>query len=336
MKNILITGVAGFIGMHVSKKFLENGYVVYGIDNINDYYDVELKNARLDNLKKNFKNFKFSKIDICDFESLKNIFDLTEVDYVIHLAAQAGVRYSIIKPYSYIEANIKGFLNILEVIKEKQIKHFIYASSSSVYGNNIDETYYEESNTDQPLAIYGVTKKSNELMAHSYSYLYNIPTTGLRFFTVYGPWGRPDMALFIFTKSILENKQISIFNNGNMIRDFTYIDDITESIYRLLLKPPLEYNFQNTKKNHKPFVPYNIFNIGNSSPRILLDYVYILEKNLNLKAKKKFLPIQKGDVISTKSSTKKLYNWIEFKPNTPIELGVKNFVEWYKNFYLDS
>ena len=230
MKNILITGVAGFIGMHVSKKFLENGDFVYGIDNINDYYDVNLKNARLNNLKKNFKNFKFSKIDISDFKNLKKIFDLNEIDYVIHLAAQAGVRYSIIKPHEYIEANIKGFLNLLEVIKDKKIKHFIYASSSSVYGNNDDEIFAEESNTDQPLAIYGVTKKSNELMAHSYSYLYQVPTTGLRFFTVYGPWGRPDMALFIFTKSIIENKQISIYNNGNMIRDFTYIDDITESI----------------------------------------------------------------------------------------------------------
>jgi UDP-glucuronate 4-epimerase len=333
--NILVTGVAGFIGMHITKKLLDKEHIVIGIDNMNDYYDVNLKKARLDNIYKSSKNFSFLQIDICNKIELNSLFIKYNIDTVVNLAAQAGVRYSIENPQAYIDSNIQGFLNILEACRDNKISHLVYASSSSVYGLNSSNPLSEDSDTDHPVALYGATKKANELMAHSYSHLYKIPTTGLRFFTVYGPWGRPDMALFLFTKAILENKPISVFNSGKMIRDFTFIDDLVQAIYKVILKPAkpdkdFDFNFPNSSISS---APYKIFNIGNRQPRLLEDYISILEDQLNKKSIKNNLPFQNGDILSTASDTEQLYKWINFEPKTSIEVGINKFVNWYKEFY---
>jgi len=346
---VLVTGAAGFIGFHISRRLLNDGIPVIGYDNINDYYDVNLKKARLNELKKISKinNTKFSLIknDLENNEALNMAFQgkLLNGDNlnigipkkVIHLAAQAGVRYSIENPNAYIQSNIVGFGNILENSRKHRIEHLVYASSSSVYGGNTNVPFSEKHCVDHPVSLYAATKKSNELMAHSYSHLYKIPMTGLRFFTVYGPFGRPDMALFIFTKAILENKPINLFNNGNMIRDFTYIDDIVESVIRVLKKPPKSTIGFDTKNPDpsKSWAPYNVFNIGNSSPTPLLEYVQAIEKSLNKISQRKLLPMQPGDVEQTASDCKSLEKWINFQPKTSIQDGVDNFTKWYVDFY---
>tara|TARA_B100001063_G_C16769198_1_gene560494 strand:+ start:1569 stop:2573 length:1005 start_codon:yes stop_codon:yes gene_type:complete len=326
---ILITGAAGFIGFHVSKKLLEKGFRVYGIDNINNYYDTQIKKDRLKILK-SYDDFYFKKINLGKGKSLDDFFKLIKPTEVINLAAQAGVRYSFINPEAYIESNLVGFFNVLDCCKKYKIKHLIYASSSSVYGLNKDYPFSELSNVDHPASLYAASKKSNELLAHSYSHLFGLPTTGLRFFTVYGPWGRPDMSLFIFVKNILENKKINIFGNGKMLRDFTYIDDIVDSIVRLVFKPPKKSKSINPSSSS---APWKIFNIGNNSPITLLEYIEIIEKILNKKAKKKYFPMQPGDVRATAANTDLLYKYIGFKPSTDLEEGINKFIKWYKEYY---
>ena len=336
---ILVTGSSGFIGFHLSKRLLELGEKVVGVDNLNNYYDINLKLSRnnyLENLaNKNGYKFNFIKEDIENKEKLKEIFNTFKVNTVVNLAAQAGVRYSLENPSAYINSNVSGFGNILEMCRQYNIKHLIYASSSSVYGGNKKLPFSEMDSVDHPISIYAATKKANELMAHTYSNLYNLPTTGLRFFTVYGPWGRPDMALFIFTKSIIENKPIKIFNKGKMIRDFTYIDDIIESLIRVIKKIPKEnkeFNYINPSLASS-WAPYKIFNIGNSQPTPLMDFINEIEKNLGIEAKKDFCMMQPGDVSSTSADTHKLEEWISFKPNTSIQKGISEFINWYRNFY---
>ena len=335
---VLVTGAAGFIGYHLSDKLVKEGFSVVGFDNLNNYYDVNLKFARLKQLEKNNKtrnSFVFKKGDLVQKDKLKSIFDEYKPDFVINLAAQAGVRYSIENPSAYIDSNIIGFSNILECCREYEIEHLLYASSSSVYGGNRNLPFREDDNVDHPVSLYGATKKSNELMAHSYSHLYGIPTTGLRFFTVYGPWGRPDMAYFLFTKAILNKEPINIFNNGNMIRDFTYIDDVVESVYKLLNKKPLlnnNFDYKNPKPN-KSWAPYKIFNIGNSKPINLMEYIINIEEALGVPAIKNFMPMQDGDVRSTSSYTKDLEEFIGYKPSTSIKEGIFRFISWYKSFY---
>jgi len=331
---VLITGTAGFIGMSTAIKLLERGEEIIGIDSLNDYYDVNLKKARLQKLKK-YKKFTFSQINLENKVEIGKIFSKEKPQHVIHLAAQAGVRYSLENPHAYISANIEGFINILEGCRYNDIKHLTYASSSSVYGGNEKLPFSEHDNIDHPVSLYAATKKSNELMAHTYSHLFNLPTTGLRFFTVYGPWGRPDMALFLFTKAIIEGNAINVFNNGNMIRDFTYIDDIVEGIVRVNDKPATPCsNFDATSPD--PAIsnsPYRVFNIGNNNPVELMNYIAALEVALGIEAKKNFMPMQMGDVPATCSDTSELYNWVGFKPNTSIQDGINNFVSWYRDFY---
>ena len=333
---ILITGNAGFIGFHLSRRLLENGEKIIGFDNLNDYYDLKLKEARLEILKSFDESlFKFIKGNLQDKELIKSIFSQYKPSIVINLAGQAGVRYSLENPSSYVYSNVVGFLNIIEECKNHDIKHLVYASSSSVYGGNKRMPFLESHNVDHPISLYASTKKSNELMAHTYSHLFDIPTTGLRFFTVYGPWGRPDMALFLFTKSIISNVPIKIFNNGKMSRDFTYIDDVIESIIRVIRKPPLKNNsldYQNLKPNNS-WAPYQIFNIGNSKPIPLMDFIDALEKKLGKKAIKEFLPIQPGDVPFTESDSRLLEDFVSFKPNTSVQEGISKFVDWYKEYY---
>ncbi len=336
--HILVTGAAGFIGYHVCSRLIKKNHSVSGFDNINDYYDQNLKIARiaeLEKLNKEKKLFSFFKGNLENKDELKKVFYECSPDIVINLAAQAGVRYSIENPYSYIQSNIVGFLNILEFCKLGAVKHLIFASSSSVFGGNKNAPFREDQNVDHPVSLYGATKKSNEIMAHSYSHLYDLPITGLRFFTVYGPWGRPDMALFLFTKSIIDKKPIKIFNNGNMVRDFTYIDDVAESICRLINKIPSKnenYDFDSMDPSES-WAPFKIFNIGNSKAINLMDYIKAIEEELGIIALKEFLPMQPGDVSSTLSSTEKLDDWISYKPSTNIKEGVKEFINWYKNFY---
>ena len=336
---VLITGSAGFIGFHLCMALIKTGHDVIGIDNFNNYYDVNLKKARNEQLLEISKNhlgsFKIFDVDITDSISLKEIFHNNKIKQVINLAAQAGVRYSIENPSKYIQANIVGFGNILENCKLYKIEHLIYASSSSVYGGNQKIPFSEFDNVDHPVSLYAASKKANELMAHTYSHLFKLPTTGLRFFTVYGPWGRPDMALFLFTKNIIEGKAIEVFNHGNMLRDFTYIDDIVSSIEKLIYKIPKEnkeFDFIHPKPSES-WAPYKIFNIGNSNPVNLMSYIEEIEKNLNLKAIKKFLPIQPGDVPATSADTSLLNNWVDFKPNTTIKYGIQQFIKWYLKFY---
>ena len=331
--NYLVTGAAGFIGYHVSKRLLEAGHQVVGIDNLNDYYDVSLKQARLE--LQVHPDFQFHKIDLADREGMSDLFASGHFDRVIHLAAQAGVRYSLENPHAYADSNLTGFLNILEGCRHNKIQHLLYASSSSVYGLNRKMPFSTDDSVDHPVSLYAATKKANELMAHTYSHLYGLPTTGLRFFTVYGPWGRPDMALFKFTKAMLEGKSIDVYNYGKMKRDFTYIDDIAEAIIRLQDVIP-EPNGKWTVESGSPATssaPYRVYNIGNSSPVELMDYIQALEDALGIEVKKNMLPLQPGDVLETSADTKALYEVIGFKPETTVKDGVKKFVDWYRNFY---
>ncbi len=336
---VLVTGAAGFIGFHLSKMLLANGVEVVGLDNLNNYYDPKLKAARLDYLykleKKSASNFIFIKEDISDQTKLNKIFEQYKPEKVVNLAAQAGVRYSIENPSAYINSNIVGFSNILECCRHNRVKHLVFASSSSVYGGNKSLPFSESAGVDHPVSLYAASKKCNELMAHSYSHLYGIPCTGLRFFTVYGPWGRPDMALFKFTKLMMEGKPIDVYNNGEMIRDFTYIDDVIESLVRVINKPPkANSNFNNMTPNpSKSWAPYLVFNIGNSNPTSLIDFIAALEKELGIEAIKNFLPMQAGDVSSTAADTSEIESHIAFKPDTSVITGVKKFVKWYKKYY---
>jgi len=332
--NIIVTGAAGFIGMHVSKKLLDDGHNVTGIDNLNTYYDQTLKQNRLNSLSC-YQNFIFYKQDIADKDTIMEIFLEANAECVINLAAQAGVRYSLIDPDTYGSSNLVGFLNILEACRNYKVSHLIYASSSSIYGSNEEKPFKETHNTDHPISLYGATKKANEIMAHSYSHLFKIPTTGLRFFTVYGPWGRPDMALFKFTKAILENKPVDIYNHGNMVRDFTYIDDVVHAVTKLVNIPATTSTNYNTQKPDASTSnsPWRIFNIGNGKPTHLMDYISAIEKALGKEAKKNFLPMQKGEVLETFSDTQSLENWIGIKPGTSVMQGVENFVEWYLSYY---
>ena len=334
---VLITGACGFIGFHICKKLIQNDYEVLGIDNFNSYYDTSLKESRLIELNNILTKGKFNILreDIKNLEVLKKTFYEFKPDIVVNLAAQAGVRYSIENPSEYIQSNLLGFGNILECCRMLNVKNFVYASSSSVYGGNTKMPFSEIQSVDHPVSLYAATKKSNELMAHSYSHLYKIPATGLRFFTVYGPWGRPDMALFLFTKSILNDEPIKVFNNGEMIRDFTFIDDISESLFRIIKKPatPDKYFDTNNPNPSKSWAPHRIFNIGNSKPISLMSYINAIEDCLGKKAKKEFLPLQLGDVPSTSSDCSELGSWIGFKPKTTVMEGVEQFVTWYRNFY---
>ncbi|MBO8240520.1 NAD-dependent epimerase [Prochlorococcus marinus XMU1412] len=332
---IIVTGAAGFIGFHLCRTLLNNGDTVIGIDCVNNYYDVSLKKARLEILSSFQDLFVFKKVYLEDKQSIENIFQEFKPKKVVNLAAQAGVRYSLENPDAYINSNLVGFLNILESCRKHKVEHLVYASSSSVYGGNINMPFSEMQNVDHPVSLYAATKKANELIAHSYSHLYGIPSTGLRFFTVYGPWGRPDMALFLFTKAIFESKPIKVFNEGNMIRDFTYIDDIIESVIRVINKPPGDnLNFNKSNPNAaSSWAPHKIFNIGNSNPVKLMNFIKAIEDAIGIKAIKNFEPIQPGDVPATHADTKLLENWIDFKPKTSINEGIRNFVEWYKSFY---
>ncbi len=332
---IIVTGSAGFIGYSLCKKLLERGDGVLGVDNHNDYYDIKIKEDRYNNLK-NFKNYEHYRVDLVDQINLNNIFNKNKPQIVVNLAAQAGVRYSLKNPLAYIHSNVLGFANILENCKNYNIKNLIYASTSSVYGANTKMPFSEHDNTNHPLSVYAASKKSNELMAHSYSYLYGLPTTGLRFFTVYGPWGRPDMALFKFTKSILEGSTIDVFNYGKHTRDFTYIDDIVEGIIKTIDSPATKnLNWDNNSPDPATSkAPWCIYNIGNNKPIELMDYINALEKALNKKAKINFLPLQPGDVPDTYASVKRLKENFNYKPHTMVKDGVSKFVEWYKKYYL--
>jgi UDP-glucuronate 4-epimerase len=324
---ILVTGAAGFIGYYVTLQLLSRGDQVIGVDNLNDYYDVSLKQARLDQIVKHPQaaNFKFIKLDLADVEATANLFKQVQFDRVVHLAAQAGVRYSLQNPHAYIQSNLVAFTNILEGCRYHHVKHLVYASSSSVYGGNTKMPFSEKDTVDTPVSLYAATKKANELMAHTYSHLYGLPTTGLRFFTVYGPWGRPDMSPFLFADAILNNKPIKVFNHGDMMRDFTYIDDIVESVVRVLDKP--------ATPQEGSHVPYRIFNIGNSQPEKLMDFISVMEGAFGKEAKKDFLPMQAGDVKATYADTSALEGWVGFKPKTPLKEGIQNFAAWYKKQY---
>jgi UDP-glucuronate 4-epimerase len=334
---ILVTGAAGFIGFHTSKKLLDRGNTVVGLDNFNDYYDVALKEGRAEMLA-DYDKFKLVRIDLADRSAMEALFAEEKFDKVINLAAQAGVRYSIENPHSYIDSNIVGFMNILEGCRHNDVKHLVYASSSSVYGANTTMPFSVHQNVDHPLALYGATKKANELMAHTYSNLYNLPTTGLRFFTVYGPYGRPDMALFLFTKNIIEDKPIDVFNFGKHRRDFTYIDDIVEGVVRTMdhtAEPNEDWDPANPDPGTSK-APYRLYNIGNQQPVELMDYIGAIEETLGKKAEMNLLPLQPGDVPDTWADTESLANDVGYQPSTPIEVGVKNFVEWYLEFYKDE
>jgi UDP-glucuronate 4-epimerase len=330
----LVTGAAGFIGMHICLRLLARGDYVFGIDNLNDYYDVTLKQARIAQIQ-NHARFSFCRLDVADRDSVTNLFLRIKPHKVIHLAAQAGVRYSITNPQAYIDSNIKGFANILEGCRNQNVHHLVYASSSSVYGGNTMMPFSEHHSVDHPVSLYAATKKTNELMAHTYSHLFGLPTTALRFFTVYGPWGRPDMAMFMFTKAILTGQSIDIYNYGNMVRDFTFIDDIVEGTIRVADKPATP-NPAFDHANPDPAsssAPYRVFNIGNNQPTLLMDYILELETVLGITAKKNFLPLQGGDVPYTAASTAELDAWIGFKPSTSIKHGVTQFVDWYRTYY---
>ncbi|CAI0775578.1 NAD-dependent epimerase [Serratia entomophila] len=330
----LVTGAAGFIGYHVAERLLAAGHQVVGIDNLNDYYDVGLKMARLDLLAKK-PAFRFIKLDLADREGMAALFAEHQFQRVIHLGAQAGVRYSLQNPLAYADANLIGHLNVLEGCRHNKVEHLLYASSSSVYGLNRKLPFATEDSVDHPISLYAATKKANELMSHSYSHLYGIPTTGLRFFTVYGPWGRPDMALFKFTKAILAGESIDVYNHGEMHRDFTYIDDITEAIVRLQAVIP-QANPEWTVEQGSPAsssAPYHVYNIGNSTPVKLMEYISALERALGIAARKNMLPMQPGDVMDTSADTAELYRVIGFKPATSVDEGVKRFVDWYREFY---
>lgn len=341
---ILVTGMAGFIGFHLSRKLVKEGHIVIGYDNINDYYDVNLKYSRLKELgiskdeiidnkiavSKEYKNCKFMKANLEESSVMNKLFEDEKFDAVCNLAAQAGVRYSIENPHAYIQSNIVGFTNILEACRNFNVKNLSYASSSSVYGLNKEQPFKTTDKTDSPISLYAATKKSNELMAHTYSHLYNIKTTGLRFFTVYGPWGRPDMAPMLFADAILNDRAINVFNNGKMSRDFTYIDDIVEGIVAVIAST------QSTINQEQLTTPYKIYNIGNNSPIELMDFIKNLENSLGKEASKNFLPMQDGDVVSTYADVSELIKDFDYKPNTKLEDGIKEFVKWYYNMYKDK
>lgn len=332
--NWLVTGVAGFIGMHTTLRLLARGDRVVGIDNLNEYYDVSLKNARLAILNE-YPNFSFFQLDVADRHGIHTLFLKVKPERVIHLAAQAGVRYSLENPHIYIDSNLQGFTNILEGCRHNAVQHLIYASSSSVYGGNTSVPFSEHHNVDHPFSLYAATKKANELMAHTYSHLFGLPTTGLRFFTVYGPWGRPDMALFLFTKAILAGESIKVFNHGNMVRDFTFIDDIVEGVIRVADKIATA-NPLFDKANSDPAsssAPYRIFNIGNNQPTTLMDYIAAIESALGIVAKKNYMPMQAGDVPMTAANIDELDRWVSFRPNTTVKDGVTRFVDWYRSYY---
>ncbi len=327
MVKVLLTGVAGFIGYHVALKLLARGDMVVGVDNLNNYYDVSLKQARLDSIatQTKAKNFSFVKLDLAEQAATAKLFEIEKPDSVIHLAAQAGVRYSLENPHAYISSNIVAFTNILEACRAIKPLHLVYASSSSVYGGNTKFPFSETDGVDHPVSLYAATKKANELMAHTYSHLYGLPTTGLRFFTVYGPWGRPDMSPFLFADAIINNRPIKVFNFGDMLRDFTYIDDIVEGVIRILDKPA-------TPSTHTS-APYRLFNIGNNQPEKLMDFISLLESAIGKTAQKEFLPMQAGDVKATYADTSALETWVGFKPYTPLSIGVERFVAWYRQYY---
>ena len=334
MNPVLITGCAGFIGMHCAKRLLEQGVPVVGIDNLNNYYDVALKHARLAELRPH-AHFRFVELDLADRQGMADLFAEVAPSKVLHLAAQAGVRYSIDQPDDYTDSNLLGFGNVLQGCRKHQVEHLVYASSSSVYGGNTKMPFAESDAVDHPISYYAATKKANELMAHSYAHLYGIPTTGLRFFTVYGPWGRPDMALFKFTKAMLAGESIDVYGEGKLVRDFTYIDDIVEGIMRVLDKPATPdagYDSRNPNPGTST-APYRIFNIGNNSPTVLMDYIAALEGALQITARKQMLPIQPGDMHSTSADTRALQAWVGFSPAMPVATGVQHFVDWYRSFY---
>jgi UDP-glucuronate 4-epimerase len=331
---IFVTGAAGFIGFHVSKRLLERGDDVVGIDNLNDYYDPALKHARLDILRK-FEQFEFVRADIADRAAIEELFARHKPARIVHLAAQAGVRYSLTNPHAYTESNITGFLNILEGCRHHGVEHLAYASSSSVYGANTKQPFSEHDNIDHPVSLYAATKKANELMAHTYAHLFGVASTGLRFFTVYGPWGRPDMALFHFTRGILAGEPIPVFNEGRMIRDFTYIDDIVEGVIRVLdqrAEPDPNWNGDDPDPA-RSYAPYRVFNIGNNRPVLLLDYIAALEAALGKKATLDLLPMQPGDVVSTRADVSELEKAVGFHPSITIAEGIARFVTWYKDYF---
>ena len=331
---VLVTGAAGFIGFNLTSRLIKEGINVCGIDNLNDYYDVNLKKTRLSIIEKD-PGFEFQLMDLADREEMKKLFETHQFDYVVNLAAQAGVRYSIENPASYIDSNLVGFGNILEGCRQTGVKHLVYASSSSVYGLNTTMPFSVRHNVDHPISLYAASKKANELMAHTYSYLFKLPTTGLRFFTVYGPWGRPDMALFLFTKAILNNEPIKVFNNGDMQRDFTYIDDIVEGVVRVMNNiPEADPNWTSDAPNpSSSCVPYRLYNIGNNQPVALMAFVEAIEKAIGKKAIKEYLPLQAGDVPATYADVNDLIKDTGFKPSTSIDEGINNFVKWYKEYY---
>lgn len=332
---ILVTGSAGFIGMHVAERLLTRGESVIGVDNLNDYYDVGLKQARLARLTA-LPGYTHHELNIAEKEAVSALFAATKPDIVINLAAQAGVRYSLENPYAYVESNLAGFTAILEGCRHHRVKHLVYASSSSVYGGNEKIPFSEHDNVDHPVSLYAATKKANELMAHTYSHLFNLPTTGLRFFTVYGPWGRPDMAYFSFTKAILAGQPIKVFNFGKMRRDFTYIDDIVEGVLRVLDAVPAESaNFHRDGSNPATsWAPWRVLNIGNHQPVELLDFIDTLGRALGRSVEKELLPMQAGDVVETYAETSLLESLTEFSPTTPLAAGIEKFVDWYKHYYL--
>ena len=331
---ILVTGAAGFIGSHVVQRLLERGDTVVGLDNVNDYYDPTLKEARLARLTP-YEKFTFHRLHLSDRVAMKTLFDSGKIRRVVHLAAQAGVRYSLVNPHAYTESNIEGFLNILESCRHAKIEHLVYASSSSVYGGNTEMPFSVRHNVDHPVSLYAASKKANELMAHTYAHLFDLPCSGLRFFTVYGPWGRPDMALFIFTKAILEDKPIDLFNFGKMRRDFTYIDDIVTGIVHVLDKPaePDPTWSSDAPKPESSASPYRLYNIGNHSPVELMRFVEIIEEVIGKKAIKNLQPIQPGDVPATYADVRELMEQYSFQPNTPLEEGIWRFIQWYREYY---
>ncbi len=332
--SVLVTGVAGFIGFHVARRLLDRGECVLGVDNLNEYYDVTLKEARLARLTPD-NRFQFVKLDLADRSGMERLFAEHQVSRVVHLAAQAGVRYSLVNPHLYVDSNVVGFLHVLEGCRRAGVRHLVFASSSSVYGGNTKLPFSVHDNVDHPVSLYAATKKANELMAHTYAHLYGLPCTGLRFFTVYGPWGRPDMALFLFTRAILEGKPIEVFNHGKMQRDFTYIDDIVEGIVRVLDKPPKPdpaWSGEHPDPGSSA-APYRLYNIGNHQPVDLLRFIEVLEQALGRTAEKHFLPLQPGDVPATCAEVDDLIQDVGFAPATPIETGIARFVEWYRGFY---
>jgi UDP-glucuronate 4-epimerase len=321
--SILVTGAAGFIGFHVTRRLLEEGYSILGVDNCNEYYDPRLK-ARRRELLHRYDGFRFQLADVADRAAMEELFDRYRPETVIHLAAQAGVRYSLVNPHAYAESNINGFLNILEGCRHTGVRHLLYASSSSVYGGNKKLPFSEQDPVDQPNSLYAASKKANELMAYTYSHLYDLPATGMRFFTVYGPWGRPDMALYSFTKAILAGEPVRIFNHGRMVRDFTYVDDVAEAVFHLMGRIP---------EKGQGRVPHDVFNIGNHRPVELLHFIAILEEKLGKRAVREYLPMQPGDVPATHASVEALYEATGFRPNTPIEVGIGRFADWYLSYY---